>query len=76
MLACPICHAPVAPNTASRPFCSTRCQKVDLGHWLGESYRISSPAAFDLEPSGASALESELYAQLLAQAAVGHEYDH
>ena len=22
------------------PFCSTRCQMIDLGRWLGEEYRI------------------------------------
>ena len=22
------------------PFCSTRCQLVDLGRWLGDEYRI------------------------------------
>ena len=25
------------------PFCSMRCQMVDLGKWLGEEYRISEP---------------------------------
>jgi endogenous inhibitor of DNA gyrase (YacG/DUF329 family) len=22
------------------PFCSARCRKIDLGRWLGESYRV------------------------------------
>jgi endogenous inhibitor of DNA gyrase (YacG/DUF329 family) len=26
------------------PFCSRRCQLVDLGRWLGGSYRIETPA--------------------------------
>lgn len=25
------------------PFCSQRCKLVDLGRWLGEEYRLSSP---------------------------------
>jgi endogenous inhibitor of DNA gyrase (YacG/DUF329 family) len=24
------------------PFCSPRCRLIDLGRWLGESYRIPS----------------------------------
>lgn len=40
---CPICHADV-PRGRKRPktypFCSERCQLVDLSHWLDESYRI------------------------------------
>ncbi|WP_374448503.1 DNA gyrase inhibitor YacG [Stella sp.] len=36
--ACPICGRPV--TAAHRPFCSARCRQVDLGRWLGETYRI------------------------------------
>lgn len=43
-LACPICGkendyfaAPLGP------FCSARCQMIDLGKWLGEEYRVSEP---------------------------------
>ncbi|MBC7430278.1 MAG: DNA gyrase inhibitor YacG [Bacteriovorax sp.] len=25
-----------------RPFCSDRCQKIDLGHWFKESYTVPS----------------------------------
>jgi endogenous inhibitor of DNA gyrase (YacG/DUF329 family) len=25
------------------PFCSSRCQMVDLGKWMGEEYRVSEP---------------------------------
>ncbi|MBK8011286.1 MAG: DNA gyrase inhibitor YacG [Deltaproteobacteria bacterium] len=55
MPTCPICRAPVAANCAARPFCSARCQKVDLGHWLGESYCISSPLAFELDQAWSEA---------------------
>jgi hypothetical protein len=37
---CPICRRPAA--AAWRPFCSKHCADVDLGRWLGESYRIAS----------------------------------
>ncbi len=38
---CPQCKKPidVDPNPF-RPFCSDRCQKIDLGKWFHESYRI------------------------------------
>jgi endogenous inhibitor of DNA gyrase (YacG/DUF329 family) len=41
---CPGCQAPVPPAVAGAadpfPFCSTRCQLIDLGRWLDEDYRI------------------------------------
>jgi endogenous inhibitor of DNA gyrase (YacG/DUF329 family) len=38
---CPICESAVTEATATtRPFCSERCRTIDLGNWLGESYRI------------------------------------
>ncbi|HMU39823.1 MAG TPA: DNA gyrase inhibitor YacG [Pseudomonadota bacterium] len=44
-LRCPICENPLAsdPKEASakfRPFCSSRCQAIDLGNWLGERYTV------------------------------------
>jgi hypothetical protein len=27
------------------PFCSERCQTIDLGNWAAEKYRISTPAS-------------------------------
>lgn len=43
---CPSCGAPVnRPGTiasdGSFPFCSRRCQLVDLGHWLDGAYRVA-----------------------------------
>lgn len=35
---CPTCEAPAQPRF--RPFCSKRCQDLDLGRWLRGSYRI------------------------------------
>ncbi len=44
MTACPTCHKKGDwKNESSGPFCSERCKVIDLGKWLGEEYRISSP---------------------------------
>jgi endogenous inhibitor of DNA gyrase (YacG/DUF329 family) len=34
------------------PFCSPRCKTIDLGRWLGESYRVASAPDEDEEPAG------------------------
>lgn len=41
---CPICQKQVAwlPESCYRPFCSVRCQQIDLGAWADESYHLSS----------------------------------
>lgn len=39
---CPICRAEVAwENNPHRPFCSERCQLIDLGAWVDERYRVA-----------------------------------
>ncbi|MCP5163027.1 MAG: DNA gyrase inhibitor YacG [Hahellaceae bacterium] len=45
---CPTCQKTVIWNQAStwRPFCSKRCQLIDLGSWAEESYRIPSKNEF------------------------------
>ena len=43
---CPLCGKPAAPREAPKsphPFCSARCQQVDLGRWLNEDYVVSQP---------------------------------
>jgi endogenous inhibitor of DNA gyrase (YacG/DUF329 family) len=35
-----------APN---RPFCTQRCQLIDLHHWFEGDYRISDPLAADAD---------------------------
>jgi len=39
---CPICDASVLPREENEfaPFCSRRCRNIDLGNWLGGTYRI------------------------------------
>jgi endogenous inhibitor of DNA gyrase (YacG/DUF329 family) len=41
---CPICDREMESAGPARwprfPFCSARCQTIDLGRWLGGSYRL------------------------------------
>ncbi|MCE7965723.1 MAG: DNA gyrase inhibitor YacG [Nitrospira sp.] len=38
---CPECHHPTTwQDNPWRPFCSERCQLLDLGAWAGGQYRI------------------------------------
>ena len=39
--ACPICKKiAIKDGNKAFPFCSERCQMVDLGKWLDEEYRV------------------------------------
>jgi len=44
---CPICEKSLSGPSAAEfphlPFCSERCRWIDMGRWLGESYRIPDP---------------------------------
>lgn len=40
---CPICGKTGVPTY--QPFCSERCQQVDLGRWLKGTYRIPTEEA-------------------------------
>lgn len=47
---CPICSKALRNDELEQnfhPFCSARCQKVDLDHWLGESYKIETQPSED-----------------------------
>ena len=48
---CPTCGRNVVWNETSpfRPFCSKRCQLIDLGEWAAEEKRI--PSESDLSDS-------------------------
>ncbi|WP_054178367.1 DNA gyrase inhibitor YacG [Trabulsiella odontotermitis] len=48
---CPTCGKAVIWNEQStfRPFCSKRCQLIDLGEWAAEEKRI--PSSGDLSES-------------------------
>ncbi len=54
-----MCEAAAAPRSENRafPFCSERCQTIDLGRWLDERYRIpatDSPSSDGGDGSGES----------------------
>ena len=42
---CPTCKSKVewSEQSPHRPFCSKRCQLIDLGEWSFENNRISAP---------------------------------
>jgi hypothetical protein len=51
---CPTCQRPVewTDSSAFRPFCSERCQLIDLGAWVSERRAIPGeelPAPVDYE---------------------------
>ncbi len=49
--ACPSCKGAAARDANKfYPFCSERCQLVDLGRWFGEEFRV--PAEPALPPNG------------------------
>ena len=49
LIPCPRCRKPVIwdTNNAARPFCSRRCQLIDLGKWLNEEHRIPGEPGMD-----------------------------
>lgn len=49
---CPICgKAPLPPGAR---FCSERCQKIDLGRWLGGAYAIPAEEPPSEEEEGSA----------------------
>lgn len=48
---CPICKRPAPQRARVAPFCSSRCQQIDLGNWLSEAYRVpGDPATAEESP--------------------------
>jgi endogenous inhibitor of DNA gyrase (YacG/DUF329 family) len=44
IIKCPQCSSEFNYySKATRPFCSERCQMVDMGHWFEESYKVAGP---------------------------------
>ncbi|HCS12543.1 MAG: DNA gyrase inhibitor YacG [Zetaproteobacteria bacterium CG06_land_8_20_14_3_00_59_53] len=37
---CPVCRILVDPASDYRPFCSKRCQQIDLGRWASGDYSV------------------------------------
>ena len=48
MRPCPICGKP--STQAHSPFCSSRCQDIDLNRWLSDAYRIPTKEEPDVPP--------------------------
>lgn len=51
-----------------RPFCTDRCQKIDLGHWFQESYTVPTKEStldaekeIDVEDNNEEGNESEYH---------------
>lgn len=64
---CPTCSKKVVWNTDSkfRPFCSERCQQIDLGAWASESYSIPAEVKDEWELNDQQAkIEEALLSQL------------
>ena len=49
LVPCPRCRKAVIwdTNNPARPFCSKRCQMIDLGKWFDEEHRISGEPGMD-----------------------------
>ena len=60
---CPTCQTEVvwSKEAEFRPFCSKRCQLIDLGEWAEEGHKISQPlqGAQPLSEEMLDALEDE-----------------
>lgn len=58
---CPTCKQSIQYDTASpfRPFCSKRCQLIDLGEWADEKHAIperNEPEKLILDPEDIEAM--------------------
>lgn len=52
---CPHCSNEVTwPGTPTYPFCSERCQLIDLGAWASGDYRIPGEPVIDEEEGAAT----------------------
>jgi uncharacterized protein len=51
LVACPTCRTLVEFSSENlyRPFCSKRCQMIDLGEWADEKHRIPDATPPDLD---------------------------
>jgi uncharacterized protein len=60
---CPICGRVMAGQSTAEwpefPFCGKRCRTIDLGRWLGETYRIE-PAGDEGEPPAGAVEETDV----------------
>ncbi len=52
---CPYCEkeSELSNSNPHRPFCSERCQLIDLGQWIEESYTIRETSTPDSDTKSA-----------------------
>ena len=62
---CPICSADVewSEKSEHRPFCSKKCQLIDLGEWAVEDRSIPGPKQHSDTPPGLPDIEAMLSQQ-------------
>jgi endogenous inhibitor of DNA gyrase (YacG/DUF329 family) len=50
-MSCPICKKPadMSKRNRFRPFCSERCQMIDLGTWVSGDYEVEPTKLDDSE---------------------------
>ncbi|NVK25367.1 MAG: DNA gyrase inhibitor YacG [Gammaproteobacteria bacterium] len=63
---CPTCQKDVVwqPESEYRPFCSKRCQMIDLGEWASENNRIAqSPQVSEISEADLDKMEAFLTQQ-------------
>lgn len=58
---CPQCKKSVdwVPKSLYRPFCSKRCQLIDLGQWADEEHKINASSSVDSLNSDASTMSKQ-----------------
>ncbi|MFC4700276.1 DNA gyrase inhibitor YacG [Glaciecola siphonariae] len=51
---CPTCDTTVVWDKSSefRPFCSKRCQLIDLGQWANEEHKVSGSSVLSSDENG------------------------
>ncbi|KAF0207661.1 MAG: hypothetical protein FD167_5481 [bacterium] len=64
---CPICGQETTwQNNPTRPFCSEKCQMLDLGKWATEGYSISGNPLPELDKDASLAnFDREIKADLI-----------
>lgn len=69
-VSCPTCETSVIWQKSSeyRPFCSKRCQLIDLGEWADEGHKISQPI------QGAAILNEDMLDELEGQFLQNHKF--
>ncbi|TNF58646.1 MAG: DNA gyrase inhibitor YacG [Burkholderiales bacterium] len=52
-VSCPTCKgpSPYGPDNRFRPFCSERCQQMDLGAWASETFRVPEAESAQATPA-------------------------